>query len=103
MRRHSAQAEVCVQVFYVFGCFLTEHDLSIIYIFFLVIFVALLHFYLLLFVCEARSQLQSAARDILKQLCYVVFFVNLCYCHWAFVIAFCSSTEVSCCQFPHSS
>lgn len=33
MRKHSAQAEVCVQVFYMFGCFLTEHDLSIIYIF----------------------------------------------------------------------
>lgn len=103
MRRHSAQAEVCVQVFYMFGCFLTEHDLSIIYIF-LVIFVALLHFYLLLFVCEAHSQksLRSAARDILKQLCYVVFFVNLCYCHWVFVVAFCFCTEVSC-QFPHSS
>lgn len=57
------------------GCFLTDRVFSLIYIIFFVILVALPHFYLLLFVCEACSQnfLLSAARGISKQLCSMVF------------------------------
>lgn len=57
------------------GCFLAEHEFSVVYIIFFEILVALLHFYLLLFVCEACSQnfLLSAARGISKQLYSMVF------------------------------